>query len=266
MSQPKANISAIVVAHNEAALLPRCLKSLDFCAEIIVIDLKSKDNSAQVAKQLGAKVITHPWVPIGEMAREAGLRKAKSDWLLIIDPDEEITPTLASDITKATKNSDTAGIISVPWFNYFKSKPLKGTVWGGYNRRKRILMHKKRAYLVSKVHADFFTIRDGYTIEHIAVNKEQDNWLNHSWIRSWSEFQEKHTRYLRLEGEARYTRGDRFRYRQLIKVIPYRFWESYIIAKGYRDGLLGLGLSLLWVWYNFMSLLSLRNYQKDHRG
>ena len=257
----KAHLSAIVVCYNEAELLPRCLKSLGFCSEILVIDLGSTDDSALVAQQMGATVMAHPWVPIGEMARWAGITRARFDWTFRIDPDEEVSPKLALDITQLIEDDDgDAGVIAVPWRNYFKERPLKGTVWGGNERSKRVLIHRQRTEPVVRVHLNF-SLKDGHIIRHILPSEE--NVLDHYWFRSWRAHWEKHRRYVLFEGEAKYANGERYRTRQLMTVVPAKFWESFIVNKGYLDGRTGLSLSLFWVWYNFASLLSLRKYEQE---
>ena len=72
MSVPgvKLPITAIVASRNEALLLPRCLDAVSFCEELIVIDVDSSDDSAEVARNHGAKVVWHSYVPIAEQARE----------------------------------------------------------------------------------------------------------------------------------------------------------------------------------------------------
>ncbi|HVE80876.1 MAG TPA: glycosyltransferase family 2 protein [Candidatus Dormibacteraeota bacterium] len=258
----KLPISVIVVCYNEAKMLRRCLESVDFCDEKIVVDLDSGDTSAAIAGQMGAKVINHPWVPIGEMARAKAVKQAKHDWLLITDPDEEISPPLAANIKKIIQeNPKTVGIIRVPLRNFVKGRFLRGTVWGGLKKRKRLIMHRERAEINPQVHSEFFTLKPGYEVYEIP--KQKGNFLNHYWISDWSSFFDKHRRYLKLEGEARYIRGERFSWLRLLATAPIEFWSCLVGHRGYRDGILGVFLSCFWVWYNFMSLLALRRYQKS---
>jgi len=77
----------MVSSHNEARLLERCLPTLAFCGELIVIDIASDDDTAAVAEANCARVIRHAWVPIAERARMELVREAAHDWLLFMDPD-----------------------------------------------------------------------------------------------------------------------------------------------------------------------------------
>lgn len=256
----KAPLSAVVVCCNEAKLLGQCLDSLRFCDEIIVVDLGSKDDSVKIAKQRKAKVIGHPWVPIGEMARAAGLKQAKYKWLLIVDPDEAVSEQLADDILEVISQSpNDVGVISVPWLNYVYGKVLKGTVWGGFERRKNLLMHKDRVRLNTRVHSGYFDLKSGYKVFDIPVKNH--NFLLHFWLNDYREFLAKHRRYLKLEGEARYIRGERSSYRGIFWS-PWRcFKECFLVKKGYRDGLVGFFLSMFWAWYTTDALIRLKREQ-----
>ncbi|HEY2074117.1 MAG TPA: glycosyltransferase, partial [Gaiellaceae bacterium] len=77
-------------SRNEGHLLGPCLDSIAFCDEIIVVDLESNDDTVAVAEAHGARVVRHPLVPIAEAARVTVAPQARHDWLLVVDPDEEV--------------------------------------------------------------------------------------------------------------------------------------------------------------------------------
>ncbi|KKQ90997.1 MAG: Glycosyl transferase family 2, partial [Candidatus Shapirobacteria bacterium GW2011_GWE1_38_92] len=73
----KNSISAVINVRNEADNLIKCLRSLrGFADEIIVVDMHSLDNSAQIAKDAGAKVFQYRWMKVVEPARNYALSKA----------------------------------------------------------------------------------------------------------------------------------------------------------------------------------------------
>jgi glycosyltransferase involved in cell wall biosynthesis len=129
-------ISAVVVARNEGHLLSRCLESIRFCEELIVVDLESEDDTAEVAEQCGARVIRHPVVTAVEPVRRDSVGEAKRPWVLAIDPDEVVDPALAADLAALLDTlPSTVAIVSVPWQFYFRDAPLRGTVWGDLNEK-----------------------------------------------------------------------------------------------------------------------------------
>src|SRR5438309_1787459 len=145
--------TALVSSHNEAHLLGRCLDSVAFCDEVIVIDIDSHDDTADVARAHGARVIEHVWVPIAERARLELLDEAQHDWLLFLDPDEILSPALAAQLTALVPAlPPTVAVVDCPWQFYFRGKPLRGTFWGGVNR-KRTLTRRGAAELRPTVHS-----------------------------------------------------------------------------------------------------------------
>src|SRR5581483_5092839 len=94
--EPHAPVTAVVSSHNEARLLERCLPTLAFCDEVLVIDIASEDDTTSVAEAHGARVLRHEWVPIAERARMELVGEASHDWLLFMDPDETMPPALAA--------------------------------------------------------------------------------------------------------------------------------------------------------------------------
>ena len=95
-------ISAIVITRNEADNIGACLDSLTFCAEKIVVDSDSTDNTAAIATAHGARVVTHSWGGFGPQKNFA-LSLATHDWVLSIDADERVTPGLATEIVTAVR-------------------------------------------------------------------------------------------------------------------------------------------------------------------
>lgn len=93
----KLPVTAIILAKNEEAMLPGCLKTLGWCKEIILIDDGSTDKTAEIAESAGAKVIAFKHQSFARR-REEGAKYASQDWLFYIDSDERVTPQLAQEI------------------------------------------------------------------------------------------------------------------------------------------------------------------------
>jgi len=255
-------ISALVVCLNEGKILGRCLASIRFCDEIVVYDLGSTDNSAEIARAAGAVVRIHKRVPHAEIIYSSEFPKLKHDWILLTDPDEELNAELKKEVLERfSAIPKRTGAVRVPMQYYFKSHALKGTIWGGISNH-RFLINRNRAYFRPLVNTAAF-IKDGYEMEAWPYRR---GLIHHYWMSSYREFFSKHRRYLKEEGKARYERGDRVGYLGIIRS-PWRsFHESFFTKKGYLDGLLGLSLSLFWAWYNTSAMVRLKREQIKRRG
>jgi glycosyltransferase involved in cell wall biosynthesis len=86
-------VSLCMIVRDEEATISRCLASVAGAVdETIVVDTGSRDATREVAAAFGARVIDFPWNGDFSQARNAGLEKATSDWILVLDADEELAP------------------------------------------------------------------------------------------------------------------------------------------------------------------------------
>lgn len=260
--QSKLPISAIVVGYNEGHLIKNCLSSISFCDEILFFDLESSDNTIEVVQKIdGVTIISHKKVPFAEYIHCEFIAKAKHDWILLLDPDEEVSNALKLNITSlfsAPIASEIGGFI-VPWIFYFKNKRLLGTTWGGVNK-KTILVNRTKYKFSSLVHG-------GRYVENPFINQEiefkEDNFVYHYWMSNYNALLSKHKKYLKFEPESRYKRDFRTSRKEILKTPLKAFKYSFIDKKGYKNKSIGLFLSLFWAWYETSSLIGLYRYQKN---
>lgn len=93
-------ISAVVVTKNEELFIERCVKSVLWADEVLVLDSGSTDSTREIAASLGANVYENEWLGWGSQVQKA-ISLAKNDWVLVLDCDEIVTPELAQSIQKA---------------------------------------------------------------------------------------------------------------------------------------------------------------------
>src|SRR5260221_11550961 len=93
----KPSITAVIVAKNEEKMIMNCLACLKWCDQLLVIDSGSEDRTTDLAEKQGAKVIKAKVASFAEL-RNAALGHVKTDWMVYIDADERVTPTLSKEI------------------------------------------------------------------------------------------------------------------------------------------------------------------------
>ena len=97
---PRAALSAVLITRNAAPLLEGCLQSLAFVDEIVVVDSASTDGTAEIASRHGARVVQKEWLGYGRQ-KQFAVEQAKHDWVLCIEPEEQVSPALAASIQRA---------------------------------------------------------------------------------------------------------------------------------------------------------------------
>jgi len=252
----KIKISAIVTTCNEDRRLNQCLSKLKLCDELVVIDLESKDESAEIAKKYATKLITHPKISPVEKVLEKFVPMLKNKWVLHIDPDEIIDEELIREAKKIiTKNKNVAAI-AVPWRFYFKGKKLNCSIWGGNKKFKKVFYNKNRVLFKNAIHKGYI-IKDGEEI-----NLKSKYGIKHYWMDSYKQLLEKHLRYIDAEGESRYKNGERYRFSNKFLKTAYALKQNLTTEKGILGGFKGIFLSFFYSWYIWESYNSLKKYEK----
>jgi glycosyltransferase involved in cell wall biosynthesis len=95
-------ISAAIITYNEEKNIKRCIDSLDFCDEIVVVDSLSSDDTCKIASELGAKVIDQKF--LGHIAqKQLAVDNCTNEWILSLDADEEVSVELRDEILELIK-------------------------------------------------------------------------------------------------------------------------------------------------------------------
>jgi glycosyltransferase involved in cell wall biosynthesis len=122
-------LSVIIIAKNAEATIRRCLESVAWADEIVVVESGSADRTAEICRELGAKV--HPvqdWPGYGPQKNRA-LDLATGDWVLSLDSDEWVTSELRADIERALAASGAAAAFRVPRRSSFCGRFMRHSGW-----------------------------------------------------------------------------------------------------------------------------------------
>lgn len=256
---PHAPVTAIVIYRNEKRHLERCLRALRWCNELIAVDMQSSDGSREMAQALADRVLSVPHCPIAEPTRVAAAKLARNDWVLLVDPDEVIPPTLADDIRRMLAEHPDAGAISLPMWFYFKGQQLTGTVWGTLTFKQR-LIHRRRCDLLPLCNR-LSQLRPGEI--DIRIAHDGDNHMQHYWSDSYPDLLHKHfVRYAHTEAAAMVAQGYRFTLRSACITPLIELKKTLKDFDGWRIGLHGWLLSAIYFGYVLASHWLTPYYQR----
>jgi len=121
---PSIGLSMIV--KNESHTIRACLESArDLVSQIVIADTGSTDNTCDIAREFGATIVSFPWQHHYANARNAALQPVSTDWVLVLDADEELDRQSAANI-QGSLNSTSIGGFTTPIRNYVKSRSNRG--------------------------------------------------------------------------------------------------------------------------------------------
>ncbi len=227
-------LSAIIITKNEEANIRRCLLSVKFADEIIVIDSCSTDKTKEIAEILGARVFTHEWQGFGR-AKQKGVELAAGEWILSIDADEEIPVDLANEIQQKIESPNGASAFCFKRKTMFLGRWMLHCGWyPGYVLR---LFQKKDGDFDNAV------VHEKVVIEGRVENLECD--LLHYSYPNLETYFSKFNTYTTLGADEALKIGRRASWFDIIIKPPVSFLMHYIIRQGFRDGLEGFILSVL---------------------
>ena len=248
-------ISAIVLTKNEEKNIQACIESLEWCDEIIVIDDFSKDKTVDIAHILKAKVYQRKLDNDFASQRNFGLEKARGDWILFIDADERVSPSLANEI----KGHLGSGLGTTPRGFYVKRQDF---MWG------RMLKHgesgKNTFIRLGKKGAGIWSrrVHETWNIENASF---LTNPLLHYPHQTLREFVADIERYSSIHAEENYKEGKRA---NLFKIIWYpklKFFQNYFLRGGILDGGAGFIVAMLMSFHSYLAWSKLWTLQKNER-
>jgi (heptosyl)LPS beta-1,4-glucosyltransferase len=261
-------ISVVIsVVDQEVVFLPRALSSVkEIASEIIIIDMTSSDELFKTASGFRAKIYKHDIVPFVEVVRNFGISKAQGEWMLIMDPDEEVSDSLAKKlkeiVTKipqvyagSTPQVDKADYYRLPRKNIIFGKWIKHSRWWpDYNIR---FFRKGNVSWNEVIHSIPLTKGKGADLE-----EKESNAIVHYHYQSVDQYIERMNRYTNAQAKNLAKDGYKFNWRDLIKKPSDEFMSRYFQGEGYKDGLHGLALAGLQGFSEFVVYLKIWQLNK----
>ena len=235
-SRATPGVTAVIAAHDESANIEACIASLEWAAEVIVVENDSADDTVALASAAGATVISPPFTTIGA-ARNQAIIRAKTAWILVLDADERCTPQLATEILDRIRTTDCPAY-RVPRRSFFLGKEIRHGGWGGGKDKPIRLFRRDLRYNANQVH-EHVDVPAGASVGDVT------NSLLHYTYTSLDQYFEKFDRYSRWWAEQNHAKGRRGTAAAVFFKPPARFVSMYLVKGGFRDGARGLVLASL---------------------
>jgi glycosyltransferase involved in cell wall biosynthesis len=240
-------ISATIIAFNEERNIARVIESLRCCDEILVLDSGSNDRTVELAGKHGARVEEASWH--GYAAQKniaAGL--AANDWILSLDADESLSEALEAEIWQIKKAGPEFDGYTMPRLAQYLGRWILHSGW--YPDRKVRLFNRNKATWVGEfVHE---SVKVNGTVGHLESN------LLHFTCNSLSEHLRSMDGYTTLAAQEIVERGKNADISKLLLDPPWTFLRTYVIQRGFLDGVEGLAIAYMAALYNFVKYFKAR--------
>ena len=227
-------LSAIVITRNESKNISECLQSLAFANEVVVLDNDSTDETAEIARSLGARVVVvKDWPGFGPQKNRA-LDLAEGDWVLSIDADERVTPALREEILGIISAMPTQNFFSIPRLSSYCGQFM---MHSGWNPDFVVRLFRRGSVRFSNdlVHEKLMTLG--------AVTKLKSTLLHHSFP-DFESVLDKVNRYSSAGAEGLKMKGKSTSLVGAMGHGAWAFFRTYILRLGFMDGQLGLALAI----------------------
>jgi glycosyltransferase involved in cell wall biosynthesis len=254
-------LSVAVIARDEERHIGAALDSVaGLAAEIVVLlDERTRDRTAELARERGARVFVEPWRGFGAQ-RNRALELCRGEWVLFLDGDERVTPELAQEIAQIADRSSTiesqqsaiAGYW-IPRHNLFFGRAVRGGGW--YPDHQLRLLRRGMARYDERRLVHEFAELDGSA-------GELSGHLLHLNIERLDELWRKQTAYAIQEAQTLYLAGRRARWRNFAGAPAREFYRRFVALGGYRDGGLGLFLCAALAYFELVKFAHLRGLER----
>lgn len=228
----KRPISAAIITKNEEANIERCLRSLAWVDEIVVVDSGSTDRTLQICEAYNCKIIRTGWLGYGPNKRLA-VSSTSNQWVLAVDADEEVTPELAREIQDTLASTPVLDGYKIRWRSMYMGRWIRYSGWGSFRKLK--LFNKTMGnYTEDLVHE---TVRLEGRVGRLKSA------LNHYTYPDRATVLRKMEAHSTMAAEVLRARG-----RRPSAITPYlhagwTFFRMYILKVGILDGKIGLVLA-----------------------
>lgn len=231
MKKTTEKLSALIITFNEMGYIERCLESISFADEIIVVDSYSTDGTYEYLKSRDdVKVIQHPFENF-TLQKSFALSQASHDWVLFLDADEVVPVPLQAEILDTLAGNPTQVAF---WFYrqfMFGDVPLRYSGWQT-DKNYRLFRRSKAHFTDRKI------VHETLEVEGTCGILQEK--LIHYCYKNHGDYKAKMLHYGQLKAQEDFFRERRFNYFFLIAKPLWKFFNHYFLRLGILDGRKGM--------------------------
>lgn len=243
-------ISAIVIARDNERTIRRCIESLRWANEVIVVDSGSTDATPEICRELGAQVhVTPDWPGHGPQKNRA-LDLATGEWVLSIDSDEWVTPQLRSEIERTVSAPEASAGYAIPRRSSFCGRFMRHSGWWP-------------DYVVRLFRRETGRFTNDHTHERLVVEgrvKRLREPILHEAVVDLDQMVAKMNAYSTASARMKLAQGKRGSILVAVAHGAWAFFRTYVLRLGFLDGREGFLLAVANAegsYYRYVKLMML---------
>jgi glycosyltransferase involved in cell wall biosynthesis len=247
-----SSLSVVLITRDAAHLLERTLRAVSFADSILIVDSGSTDGTRELGARLGAKVLLQSdWKGFGHQKNFA-IDRADGDWILSLDADEVVDPTLAAEIRRVTAERGAISGYSLRRVNYFCGERIRF----GHSRPSYV----DRLFQRGKGRATDHRVHERIVID--GPTERLSGELHHFTTESISHRVRKNDEYAAVAAQEWFREGRRAGWEHLLFVLPLSVVRDLVLKGGILEGRRGIVLSALGAFYSFTKYAKLWELQR----
>ncbi len=235
-----SSLSAIVLTNNSFSTLEKCLESIKWITDIVIVDSGSTDRTIEIAKTYTDRIYYNKYINYGRQLNWA-LKKIASDWILVVDSDEAVTAELSKNIKELINGKPVPNGYYIPRKNYFLGKPVNYCGW--YPDYVLRLFRREGAVYKDR--------ELGSSVELKGEKGYLCGDLIHQPYRNLEHYFQKFNRYTDSAAKEILKRKHRIGIFHLVLWPFGKFFKMYILKMGFLDGVVGIVVCALGAFYVF---------------
>jgi glycosyltransferase involved in cell wall biosynthesis len=227
VSKPLPGITVALATHNDAEFVEECLESVrGIASEIVVADGASSDGTLGAVERYGARVIHTDNKLMLNVNKNLAIDAARYEWILLLDPDERVTPELAAELRSAAASANGHAGYWLPRRDFELGRWLHET-----SPQLRFFRNGSGRFPCEHIHE---------MVEVTGSSGPLGGTLLHEPRQSLFEYVHKRNLYSEHRARHLHATGHRFRLWRLLLRPATAFARSYLGRRGWRDGVPGL--------------------------
>ncbi|HKQ60975.1 MAG TPA: glycosyltransferase family 2 protein [Candidatus Polarisedimenticolaceae bacterium] len=254
MATRRPAVSAIITTYNEERNIARCIESLLWCDELLVVDSHSTDRTPEIVRGYErAQLLQHTYY--GAAAQKNwSIPRTRHEWLFILDADEACTPELRAEIEALLAAGPTADAYTIRRRVWFLGRPLRFSGWR-HDRVVRLFRRGAGSYQPVRVHPKWL----GAPAPPLASPME------HYMVEEFDPYVMRIAKYGWWGAAQAWRDGKSAGFLKVLVRTLHRFLRTYVLQLGVLDGTRGLVFCMLQAYGTYVKWSILWSWRLNER-